>query len=473
MKNNVVLNYVGIVLIGFSILLTFPILVALIYHEAFLPFLIPQLISCFLGFAFKLLASKKMNLIFAKDGFKIVSISWILISLIGALPIFINKDASYIDALFETVSGLTTTGATIFDNVEILNKSILFWRSFTHFIGGMGVLAFVMAIIPLSKNNKSMHVLKAEMPGPTVSKLVPGIKQTLGYLYGIYISLTFFEFILLLFGKMPIFDSLLLSMGTAGTGGFSVLNSSLASYSTFCKYVVAIFMLLFGINFNIYFLILMKNIKNALKSEELRVYILLFVFSVTIVFVNTISLVENAKVAFTEAFFHISSLMTSTGYSIGNINIYPTSCRVLSLVLMVISACAGSTCGGMKISRVIISLKSIKRNLTKMVHPNSVQVVKFEGKPVAEETIKNTNTFIFLYVILIIAIFFIVSFDGFDFETTLNSVITTFANVGLCFNISSFADFSNLSKIVFCIGMLCGRLEVFPLIALGSDLKKK
>ena len=469
----IVYNYVGKVLIGLALLFTFPAICALIYKESLIPFIIPQIISLLIGVILNFIPYSKSESIFAKDGLKIVALSWIVISIIGALPMYINKDVSYIDSLFETVSGFTTTGATILKDVEKLNKSILFWRSFTHFIGGMGVLAFIMAIIPLSSKSKSMHVLKAEMPGPNVGKLVPGIKKTLGILYGIYIGLTFAEFVLLIIGRMPVFDSLLLSFGTAGTGGFSVLNSSVASYSNFCKYVIAIFMFLFGVNFNVYFLILMKDIKNALKSEELRAYIFIFIISLIVVFSQTLPVIKNVGITFTEAFFHISSFITSTGYSIGDVNIYPTTSRILILVVMLISACAGSTCGGMKIQRVIISLKSIKRNLTKMIHPNSIQTVKFEGKKVSEETIKNTNTFIFLYVILMVLIVFIISFDGYSLETTINAVFTTFANVGLCFNISNFADFSVLSKLVLSFGMLCGRLEIFPLIGLGVNGNKE
>lgn len=473
MKNNIVYKYIGKVLIGFAILFIFPIIVSVIYHEDFIPFVIPQIISLFLGLGLNSIELKEEEKIFAREGFSIVTISWILISLIGALPLWLNHDASFVDSLFEIVSGFTTTGATIFKDVEILNKSILFWRSFSHFIGGMGVLAFVMTVIPLSKNDKSMHVLKAEMPGPTVAKLVPSMKKSLIYLYGIYIGLSFTEFILLLIGRLPVFDSLLITFGTAGTGGFSVLNSSIASYSLFAKYVVALFMFLFGVNFNIYFLMLIGDLKTALKSEELKVYGALFIGAVTIVVLNTISIFGNLFTTFTEAIFHVSSIMTSTGYSIGDINIYPTTSRVVMMSLMLVSACAGSTCGGFKISRLILCYKSIRREIRRLVHPNSVQVITFEGKKVSEETLKNTNIFLLLYALLIILIAFIVSFDGFDFETTTNAVFTTFANVGLCFNISNFADFSIISKLVLSLGMLFGRLEVFPLISLITDLKKK
>ena len=472
MKDKIIYNYIGKVLIGFALLFIFPIIICFIYHENIIPFVIPQILSLIIGLLLNLIDTKDDS-IYAKQGFKIVAIAWILISIIGAFPIYLNKDANFIDALFETVSGFTTTGATIFDNVENLNKSILFWRSFSHFIGGMGVLAFVITIIPLSSKGKSMHILRAEMPGPTVGKLVPGIKKTLLYLYMIYLGLTITEIVLLLFGGMNFFDSILISFGTAGTGGFSVLNSSLATYSTFCKCVVALFMFLFGVNFNIYFLLFIGGIKNIFKSEELRVYILIFIVSVAFIFMNTVSLFTNSFQALIDSIFHVSSIMTSTGYSVGDINIYPTSCRVLMMMLMLISACAGSTCGGFKISRLIIIFKSIKRDIVKVVHPNSVKSITFEGKKVPEDIVKNTSTFMFLYVILIIIMIFVVGFDGFSYEKTINAVFTTFGNVGLCFDVTNFSGFSSLSKVTFCIGMLLGRLEIFPMLILFIDRNKE
>ena len=471
MKNKLVYKYIGKVLIAFAALMILPMIVCIINKENVIPFFIPSLISLSLGFIFNSFKIKN-KILYAKDGFIIVALSWIIISLIGALPLFINKDASFIDSLFEAVSGLTTTGATIFKDVECLGKGILFWRAFMHFIGGMGVLAFVMAVIPLANNDKSMHVLKAEMPGPSVSKLVPEIKKTLFYLYGIYIALTVVECILLMIGGLPFFDSLLTAFSTAGTGGFATLNSSAATYSLFNKYVVAIFMFLFGVNFNIYFLILMKDIKAALKSEELKVYLLLFVVSVLFIFVNTLSMFNNIGQAFNESFFHVSSIMTSTGFAVGDINIYPTTCRILFLMLMLISACAGSTCGGFKISRLLILLKTIKRELLKAIHPNSVRTITFEGKKVDEDIVRSTCLYLLLYVIFIVVIMFIVSFDKVNFSQAVNATFTTFANVGLCFDISNFADFSILSKIVLSIGMLLGRLEILPMMVLFSDLKK-
>ncbi|MBQ8534690.1 MAG: TrkH family potassium uptake protein [Bacilli bacterium] len=460
-------KYIGKVLIGLSILFIFPILVALIYHESVLPFFIASFISLILGLLLNELKVEDAKL-YTRDGLLIVALSWIVMSIIGTIPFCLSGSCGFVDALFETVSGFTTTGASIFNDVEHLSKSILFFRSFTHFIGGMGILTFVMAVIPLSKKDNSMHILKAEMPGPSVSKLVPSTKKTLIYLYSIYIGLTVAEMILLLIGGMPLFDSILISMGTAGTGGFSVLNSSLATYSVFCKYVVAIFMFLFGVNFYIYFLILMKDFKNVFKSEELSVYIGLFICSVLFVFFNTVSMFANASEAFLEAFFHVSSVMTSTGYGIGDINIYPTTCRVLFLALMLISACAGSTCGGFKISRIIIVFKTIKRNIQRIIYPSRVKMVSFEGKKLDEDIINNTGSFMYLYFITLFLIIFIICFDGVSISTAINAAFTTFGNVGMCFEISSFGDFSNLSKIVMSIGMLLGRLEIFPIIVLFS-----
>lgn len=472
MRNLNIYKYIGKVLIGYSILFLVPIIVSFIYHESFIPFLIPGLLSLVIGKLLNSLRVKKSS-IYARDGFIIVALSWIIISLIGALPFVINKDLNYVDALFETVSGFTTTGATTFNDVEVLNKSILFWRSFTHFIGGMGVLTFVMAIIPLSKKDKSMHVLKAEIPGPQVGKLTPSIKKTLFYLYGIYLLLSFIEVILLLIGKMPLFDSIVITFGTAGTGGFSVLNTSIASYSVFSKYVIAIFMLLFGVNYNIYFLILIGNIKNALKSEELRVYLTIYVISVLFIVLNTYQMFNNLSEAFLSGIFHVSSIFTSTGYNIGDINIYPSDCRFLMLFLMIVSACAGSTCGGLKVGRLVLGYKIIKRELKKLVHPNSVQNIYYEGKKVSEDIVNSTTTFLLLYVVLLIAEIFIISFSGYDVETSINAVFSTFANVGLCFNISNYASFSWFPKIILSIGMLLGRLEIFPMLVILADLRKK
>ncbi len=473
MRNKAVYRYLGKVLMSFTIVMIFPIIVALLNKETIIPFLISGSVSFILGLLFYIIFNKNENL-YAKEGFIIVSLSWIIISIISGLPYIISEHVSFASAFFEASSGLSTTGATIFADVEHLAKSILFWRSFTHFLGGMGVLTFVMFVVPLSKKDKSMHVLKAEMPGPEVAKLVPSIKKTLFYLYVIYCSLTLTEIILLTIFKMPLFDSILLSFGTAGTGGFALYNSSLATYTVGAKVVVTIFMLLFGVNFNIYFLILMKDIKSALKSEELRTYLAIYFVSVVLIVFNTYQYFTSFGEALLNGAFHISSFITSTGYSIGDVNMYPTNCRIVVLLLMLISACAGSTCGGFKMSRLIICVKKIKRDLTRLVHPNMVKDIKFEGKKLDESTIESTTSFLLLYVVLIILIMFIISFDPLKLtlSETISATFTTFANVGLTFDISNFALFSPLSKMVLSIGMLLGRLEIFPVIVLFTNINK-
>ena len=473
MKSKTVYKYLGKVLIGFSLTFIFPMIVAIIYKEHIFPFLIPLIISLLIGTLLNMLFKKGESL-FAKEGFMIVALSWISIGILSAIPYMLNYKLSFFDSLFESVSGLSTTGATIFTDVEVLDKSLLFWRSFTHFLGGMGVLAFVMAIIPLSKKDKSMHLLKAEMPGPSVAKLVPSLKKTLMYLYGIYIGLTIAEIILLLIGKTPLYDSILLAFGTAGTGGFTLLNSSVASYSVFSKWVIAIFMLLFGVNFNIYFLLLIKDFKNIFKSEELRTYIAIYIIATSFVIFNTYKMFDNLSEAILSGAFHMSSFMTSTGYSIGNVNIYPAPCRILVLLLMLVSACAGSTCGGFKMSRLIICFKKIKRDLQKLVHPNMVKEITFEGKRLENDTIESTTSFLLLYVVFLILIMFIISFDPLDLNLSeiVNATFTTFANVGLCFDIPNFHAFSDISKFILSIGMLLGRLELFPLIVLITNINK-
>lgn len=471
MKNKLVYKYVGKVLITFAILLLCPIIVSLIYKDSIIPFIIPALISLILGVLLNRLKPTNKYM-YAKDGFLIVAISWILISFLSALPYVITKDASFIDAIFESVSGLTTTGATIFKDVEVLSKSILFWRSFTIYIGGMGVLAFVMAIIPLSQNDKSMHVLKAEMPGPSVSKLVPSIKKTLFYLFSIYIGLTLGEMILLYLGGLNFYDSALIAFSTAGTGGFTQFNAGLANIGAFNQWVVTIFMFLFGINFNIYFLLMMKEFKTALKSEELKTYFIMCIVAIAFVVANTWHTFSTIGISIREAAFHVSSVVTSTGFSIGDVNIYPTSCRIIFLLLMLVSACAGSTCGGFKISRLIICVKSIARDFIKTFKPNSVKIIKFEDKKVNQDTINSVRAYLFLYIIILLILVFIVSYDGYSLETTINAAFTTFANNGLAFGISSFGDFTVLSKLSMTFGMLLGRLEIYPLLILFSKLKK-
>ena len=471
MKNKIIYKYLGKVLIVYSLMMIVPIVIALYYKNSIIEFIIPLIISLIMGLLLNRIKTDNNN-IYAKDGFIIVSLSWIIISIIGALPFFISKNTTYVNSLFETISAITTTGSTIFDNVEALPKSLLFYRSYLQLIGGMGVITFVMAIIPLSRNDKSLHLLNAEMPGNSVGKLVPSTKKTVIYLYLIYFILLASEILFLVVDNNGLFKSTLISMSTVSTGGFSYLNSSLSTLSLKSKFIVALYMFLSGINFNIYFLIVMRKFKNIVKSEELKAYILIFVLSSLFVFIKTYNIYKDISVSLSGSIFHTASIMTSTGFSIGNINLYPSSCKIIFLILMLISACAGSTCGGFKISRLLLSLKTIRRDILKVIHPNSVHIIKLEGKRVDDDLINSNSTFLSLYVILIVIIMFIVSFDGFSLDTNINAVFSTFANTGLCFDISNFSMFSSLSKIVLSLGMLLGRLEIFPIVVLFSDLKK-
>ena len=471
MRNRIIYKYIGKVLIGYSGLVFIPFLVGLLFKELYLSYILAAGISLLLGIILNAIKIDNKHL-YTRDGFKIVTLSWLLISFIGAIPICIDGHTTVVNSIFEAISGFTTTGATIFTDVESLPKSLLFWRDFMHFIGGMGVLAFVMAVIPLAKNDKSMHLLKAEMPGPSVSKLVPSLKKTLYILYGIYFGLTLLEIILLLNFGTPLFDSVLIAFGTAGTGGFSPLNTSAATYSEGAKIVITVFMFLFGVNFNIYFLLLFKNFKSAFKSEELRTYIGLYLFTVFILAINSLTLFANAGEAVLHAFFNASTFMSSTGFSIGDVNMYPTMCKVWVLFMMVVSSCAGSTCGGFKVARLVLIFKIIKRDIQKMAHPNTVKVITFDGKKVDEELLNSTKTFMFLYIILIMLILFVVGFDNHSFEVSLNAVFTTFGNVGLYFEIPNFNIFSDISKIAMSIGMLLGRLEIYPIIVLLINRRK-
>ena len=471
MKNKIIYKYIGKVLITFSILMVLPIIVCLIYKENATYYLYPALLCFLTGFLLNRIRVEK-KYIYAKDGFIIVSLSWILIAFFGSLPLFLSNSTDIVSAYFEAVSALTTTGSTVFEDVESLAHSLLFWRSYMHFIGGMGIITFVMAVIPLSKNDKSMHLLNAEMPGNNSEKLVASTKKTLIYLYCIYFGLTIIEIILICFGGLNLFESILIAMSTTSTGGLTFMNNSLASLNNYSKIVVSIFMFLSGVNFNIYFLLIIKKFKNAFNSEELRVYTLILVVSIIFIFINTYKLYSNISEGLISSIFHTTSIMTSTGFSVSNVNVYPSSCRVVVLFLMLVSACGGSTCGGFKVSRLILVFKTMKRDILKVIHPNSIHVIKYDKKCVSDQVINSNNTFMFLYIMFIIIIMFIVSLNGFNFDVTLNSVFSTFANTGLCFNIYNYADFSSLSKIALSIGMLLGRLEIFPLIVLFSDLKK-
>jgi len=469
MNRRMVLKTLGLISLCLSLLLLLPLAVALIYGETSVAYaFLKTIVICLaLGGIIVLLARPHSQVIYAKESFVIVSLAWILTSLLGALPfVFSGEIPNFVDAFFETVSGFTTTGASIVTNVETMSRGILFWRSFTHWIGGMGVLVFIMAIIPVS--DRSIHLMRAEIPGPIVGKLVPKAKDTSRILYLMYIVLTALQIVFLLAGGMNLFESVVHTFGTAGTGGFGIKADSIGGYSPYIQWVITIFMLLFGINFNLYYLILLKKFKAAIKSTELWCYLSIVAASIVAITANIYPLINNLSEAIRYSAFQVSSIITTTGYATTDFNLWPHFSKVVLLILMFCGGCAGSTAGGLKISRVVILGKMIRRELKRMLHPRSVNTINFEGKPLDESTIKGVSSYFAIYVALVAIIFLIISLEPFGFETNLSAVAACFNNVGPGFALvgptGNFSIFSDFSKFVLSIAMLLGRLEIFPLV---------
>ena len=470
MNRRVVFYTIGQLIGVEAAVMMLPLCVSLIYGEgSWKAFLITIGIAIVLSALGLLLSRPKNHVIYAKEGFATVALAWIIMSGIGALPFVISGEIpNYIDAFFETVSGFTTTGSSIVRDVEALSHGILFWRSFTHWLGGMGVLVFVMAILP-SSSDRSIHLMRAEVPGPVVGKLVPKIKETAKILYLIYMVMTFIEVILLLCGGMPLFDSLVHSFGTAGTGGFGIKADSIGGYSSYCQWVITIFMLLFGINFNLFYLCLIRRFKSVLKSEELWAYLGIVLAAATIITVNIMPIYNSLSRSIRLSVFQVASIITTTGYATADFNTWPVLSKGILLILMFFGACAGSTGGGFKISRVILLLKAVKRELHRLIHPRSRTTIKFEGKNVDEGTISGVECYLALYVICFVSIFLILCFEkNFDIETNFSAAASCFNNIGPGLGsvgpVLNFADYSAVSKIVLSFAMLLGRLELFPLI---------
>ena len=453
--------------------LLIPAFVAFLYGESdVIQFLI---VSAVLGAIFFIFGRKRPEnkVIYAKEGLVIVGLAWILWSLFGALPFVLTGSIpSYVDAFFETVSGFTTTGSTILTDIEALPKGVAFWRSLTHWIGGMGVLVFVMMLTSLDDEH-SMHLMRAEVPGPEADKLVPKARATARILYLRYFVLTAAEVVFLMFGGMSFYDALLHSFSTAGTGGFSNRNASVAYYdSAYIDGVITVFMILFGVNFNLYFLIRLKNWKDALKNEELHAYLGIIAGAVAIVTVNILGIYGNLVHAFRYASFQVASVITTTGFCTADFNLWPELSKVVLLGIMVIGACAGSTGGGIKVSRFLILVKSIKQEVRRMLHPKAVTIVKINGKRVGNDTIRSVYIYFISYILVMMVSILLVSINNFDFATTFSSVLTTLNNVGpgisMVGPVENFHMFSPLSKLVFCMDMLLGRLEIFPYLLLMS-----
>ena len=455
-----------------AMVLLIPALVASIYGENASPFLVTA--AGLMIFALIVGRKKPKNsTIYGKEGFVIIASAWIFWSIFGAIPFYISGCIpSFVDAVFETVSGFTTTGSTILTDIASMPKGMNFWRCLTHWIGGMGVLVFVMLIVSLEDKN-SMHLIRAEVPGPEKDKLVPRARQSAKILYGLYFSLTVIEIILLRFGGMNWYDSIIHSFSTAGTGGFNNRNNSVAYYdSAYIEGVITVFMILFGINFNMYYFLILRKVKDIFKNEEVKAYLGVIAAATFAITVNILHIYKEPLKAFRYAVFQVSSIITTTGFATADYNLWPEFSKCVLLTLMIIGACAGSTGGGMKVSRVLILLKSIKRDLKQIVHPKSINIVKVNGKKVGEETVHSAFIYLSAYVGIMIISVLIVSLNDFDFATTLSGVLTTINNVGPGIAgvgpIENFSAFSSLSKIVFCFDMLIGRLEIFPFLVLFS-----
>lgn len=412
---------------------------------------------------------------YAREGMVCVSISWIAMSLLGCLPFTISGAIpNYIDALFEIVSGFTTTGASIVPEVEQLSRGILYWRSFSHWLGGMGVLVFILAISSMDRRNSgyTMHLLRAESPGPNVNKLVPRMRQTAKILYLLYVALTILNIIFLLLGGMPLFDSLCTAFGTAGTGGFGIKNDSIAGYSPYLQNVCTVFMLLFGVNFSCYYLLLIKEFKNVWKDEELRMYLGIIIGTILLITWNVRDMYSGIGETVRHAAFQVASIITTTGYATTDFDLWPSFSKSLLLFLMVIGACAGSTGGGMKCGRVLLLLKTLRRNLRQVLNPQRVEIVRNNGQMVNEKILQNTNAYLAAYVVILIISFLVISLDGFSVTTNFSAVLACFNNIGPGLEAvgptQNFAAYSLFSKGVLILDMLAGRLEIFPVLILAS-----
>ena len=447
-----------------------PSIVALIYHEKDgLSLLITMFICLIPGMTVFFLKPKK-KVMYAKEGFVIVAASWLILSLFGALPFRISGYIPHMmDAVFETASGFTTTGASILTSVEALPHCLLFWRSLTHWIGGMGVLVFLIAILPMA-GGSDMYLMKAESPGPSVKKLVPKVKKTAWILYAMYLVITLLEFSCLVIARMPVFDAFIMTFGTAGTGGFGCLNSSCADYTSVQQVLITIFMIMFGVNFSAYYLIYKKRFKEILKMSEVVVYLCIIATAVTLISINISSMYQDVGTAVKDAAFQVGSIMTTTGFATADFDLWPSLSKTILVMLMFIGACAGSTGGGMKVSRIIIMAKTVFKELDYLIHPNNVRKVKVDGKVLEHVVLRSVNVFVMTYLFIFVSSLLIISLDNFDLVTNFTAVAATLNNIGPGLSkvgpTANFSSFSYLSKLVLTFDMIAGRLELFPVLIL-------
>ena len=470
MNYSIIFYIIGWILKLEAIFMFLPGITAVIYGETSgFAFLITIIICLALGIPLTWKKPSK-KAFYTKEGFVTVALSWIVLSIMGALPfIFSGSIPNPVDAIFETVSGFTTTGASILADVEILPHCVLIWRSFTHWIGGMGVLVFILSLLPLT-GGYHMNLMKAESPGPSVSKLVPKVQSTAKILYGIYFVMTVIQIILLLLGGMPLFDSLCTAFGTAGTGGFGIKSDSMAGYSTYLQVVITIFMILFGINFNAYFLLITRKFAQAFKMEEVRYYLGIIAIAVLIITCNIYHMYGSVSESLQQAAFQVGSIITTTGYATTDFNLWPEISRTILVMLMFVGACAGSTGGGFKISRLLILCKAIPKQLSLVIHPREVKVIRMDGKPIDHNTLRSTNVYLAIYFFILLVSTLLISVDNFNLTTNFTAVASTLNNIGPGLDgvgpTRNFGMYSDFSKFVLMFDMLAGRLELYPLLIL-------
>lgn len=453
-----------------GLLMAVPCVMALIYQETEGICYFTVAFACVLiGTAITALKPKS-TIFYLKEGCVATALSWIMMSIFGALPFILTGEIpSFTDAMFETVSGFTTTGSSILSDVEALSHCSLIWRSFTHWIGGMGVLVFLLAIIPMS-GGSHMNLMRAESPGPSVGKLVPKVKYTARILYGIYIFMTILQFILLLVGKMPAFDALATAFGTAGTGGFGIKNDSMGSYSPYVQWITTIFMILFGVNFNFYYYLLYRHFKKAFSMEEVKAYFGIIFAAIAIIFVDLTRHFVDASTALRDAAFQVGSIITTTGFATTDFNHWSQTSRTVLVLLMFIGACAGSTGGGIKVSRIQLLFKTIVKELNSYIHPKSIKKIMMDEKPIEHEVVRSINVYLVTYVVIFAISVFLISFNDLDLTTSFTAVAATFNNIGPGLNLvgptQNFGHLTGFSKWVLIFDMLAGRLELFPLLIL-------
>lgn len=453
-----------------GILMLLPCVVAVIYREKEGYVILGVAALCFFLGTAATIRKPESQVFYLKEGCVATALSWIVMSVFGCLPFYLTgATPSFVDAMFETISGFTTTGSSILTDVEALAMSLNFWRCFTHWIGGMGVLVFLLAVIPLS-GGSHINLMRAESPGPSVGKLVPKIRYTARILYIIYVGMTLVQIVLLLIGHMPLYDALTITFGTAGTGGFAIKSDSISSYSPYLQWVITIFMILFGVNFNAYYLILFRKFKKAAAIEEVRYYFLVILAATAFIAWSLCRSAMGFADALRHAAFQVGSIITTTGFATTDFNLWSGSCKTVLVLLMFIGACAGSTGGGIKVSRFVLLIKTVKKELNSYIHPKSIKKIKVDGKPVEHEVVRSTNVYFITFMILFVLSVFLVSLEGKDLVTTFTAVATTINNVGPGLEqvgpMANFAHLTNLSKIVLSFDMLAGRLELFPLLIL-------